>query len=69
MAASAAATVRTSMVKIWPIMSPRNDEKATKLMFTDSSSSSIDIKITITFFLFRKIPKIPIVNRIAATDR
>jgi hypothetical protein len=50
-------------------MSPRNDEKATKLMFTESRSNSIDIKITITFFLFRKIPKIPIVNRIAATDR
>ena len=36
-------------------------------MFTASNISSIDIKMTMTFFRLRKIPKMPIVNRIAAT--
>ena len=35
-------------------------------MFTASKISSILIKITITFFLLRKIPTTPIVNIIAA---
>ena len=36
-----------------------------KLIFTLKSISSIDIKIIITFFLFKKIPTIPIVKIIA----
>ena len=44
-------------------------ENATRLMFTASSISSIDIKMMMTFFRFRKMPKMPIVNRIAATVR
>ena len=45
------------------------DENATKLIFTASSISSIDIKMMMTFLRFRKIPKMPSVNRIAATVR
>ncbi len=46
-----------------------NEEKATRLMFTASSISSIDIRMTMTFLRLRKMPKIPSVNRIAATVR
>ena len=38
-------------------------------MFTDNRISSIDIRITMTFFRFRKIPKIPMTNSAAATVR
>ena len=58
-AASAAATVKISIVKIWPIMSPEKIEKENKLILTANKISSIDIKITITFFLFKKIPITP----------
>ena len=46
-----------------------NEENATRLMFTASSISSIDIRMTITFLRLRKMPKMPSVNRIAATVR
>ena len=67
--AEAAATVRTNMAKIWPTRSFRAQEKATRLMLTASSMSSTDIRMMMTFFRFRKMPKMPIVNRIAATVR
>ena len=38
---------------------------ATKLILTDKRISSTDIKIIITFFLFKKIPIIPITKIIA----
>ena len=57
------------MVKTCPTRSPRKDEKATKLMLTASSISSIDIRITMTFFRFRKMPKIPMTNSAPATVR
>jgi hypothetical protein len=57
------------MTKICPTRSCRKAEKATKLMFTASSISSIDIRMTMTFLRLRKIPKTPRVNRIAATAR
>ena len=44
-------------------------ENATRFMLTASSINSIDIRIMMTFFRFRKMPKIPSVNRIAATVR
>ena len=53
-AASAAATVRISIVNICPIISPEKTEKEIKLMFTASKINSTDIKITIMFFLFKK---------------
>jgi len=55
--------------KTWPVRSPSRAEKATMLRFTESSISSIDIKIMMTFLRLRKMPKIPSVNRIAATER
>jgi hypothetical protein len=68
-AASAAATVRTNMAMICPATSLRWVEKATKLMFTASRISSIDIRMMMTFLRFTKMPKTPIVNRMAATAR
>jgi hypothetical protein len=50
-------------------MSFRKTEKDIKLIFTDKSINSIDIKIIITFFLLRKIPSTPIVKMIAARNR
>ena len=44
-------------------------ENATRLMLTASSISSIDIRMTMTFLRLRKMPKMPSVNRIAATVR
>ena len=38
-------------------------------MFTASKINSIDIKITITFFLFKKIPIAPKKNIIAPKDK
>ncbi|MNT75013.1 hypothetical protein D3C72_2138730 [compost metagenome] len=69
MAASAAATVRMNRANTWPVMSFRNDEKATMLMLTASRISSTDIRMTMTFFRFRKMPKTPSVNRMALTVR
>ena len=61
-AASAAATVRISIVNIWPTKSPEKIEKEIKFIFTAKRINSIDIKITITFFLFKNIPTTPMVN-------
>ena len=44
-------------------------EKDTKFILTAKRISSTDIKIIITFFLFKKIPTIPIANIIAAKVR
>ena len=64
-AASAAATVKTNIVKICPVKSLVKIEKETKLILTANRISSIDIKITTTFFLFKNIPITPIVKIIA----
>src|SRR5262249_55559214 len=69
MAASPAATVSTKSANTWPTRSPMNEEKATRLMLTASSMSSTDIRMTMTFLRLRKIPKMPSVNRMAATVR
>ncbi len=44
-------------------------EKATRLMLTASRISSIDIRMMMTFLRLRKMPNMPIVNRMAATVR
>src|SRR5690606_19778034 len=69
MAASAAATVSTKSAKTCPTRSPSAAEKATKLMFTASRINSIDIRMTMTFFLLRKMPNTPSVNSTAETVR
>lgn len=51
---ASAATVGMNMVKT-AAKSPRWVEKATKLMFTARSISSIDIRMTMTFFRFTKM--------------
>jgi len=43
--------------------------KRPKLILTASSISSTDIRMTMTFLRLMKMPKMPIVNRIAATAR
>ena len=58
-AASAAATVKINIVNIWPSKSPEKIEKEIKLIFTDNNINSTYINITITFFLFKKIPITP----------
>src|ERR1700733_14075119 len=68
-AASPAATVRMNSAKTGPTRAWRNDENATKLMLTASRMSSIDIRMMITFFRFRKMPTTPIVKTMAATIR
>ena len=68
-AASAAATVKISIVKICPTMSPEKIENEIKLIFTASKINYIDIKITITFFLFKKIPITPKKNIMAPKDK
>src|SRR5262249_29409494 len=68
-AASPAATVSTMSAKSCPTRSPRNAENATRLMLTASSMSSTDIRMTMTFLRLRKMPKMPMVNRMAATVR
>ena len=56
----------SSLVHIYSIGYMSHDPHKTRFMFTASKINSILIKITITFFLFKKIPTIPIVNIIAA---
>ena len=68
-AASAAATVKISIVNIWPTRSQEKIEKEIKFMLTAKRISSMDIKITITFFLFKNIPIIPKKNIIAPKER
>jgi hypothetical protein len=48
------------MANTCPVKSLIKIENETKLMLTAKRISSIDIKITITFFRLRKIPIIPI---------
>ena len=45
------------------------DENEIKLMLTAKRINSIDIKITITFFRFKKIPNVPKKNMIAPNDK
>ena len=68
-AASAAATVSTSMAKTWPTTLPWNTENATRLMFTASSISSTHIRMTMTFLRLRKMPNTPSVNSTEASAR
>ena len=50
-------------------MSPENIENEIRFMFTAKRINSIDIRITITFFLLRKIPITPKKKTIAPNDR
>ena len=50
-------------------MSPEKIEKDIKFIFTASKISYIDIKITIIFFLFKKIPITPKKKIIAPKDK
>ena len=68
-AASAAATVKISIVNICPTISPEKIENDIRFMFTANSINSIDINITITFFLFKKMPITPKKNIIAPKDK
>ena len=68
-AASAAATVNISIVNICPTISPEKIENDIRFMFTDNIINSIDINITITFFLFKKMPITPKKNIIAPRDK
>jgi hypothetical protein len=58
-AASAAATANIKNTKIWPFISPRKEENATKDKFIELSISSIDIKMIIAFLL-TSTPETPI---------
>lgn len=60
---SAAATVKTNKENIKPKESSKYTEKNIKLMFTANKINSIEINITIIFFLFKKIPAIPNKNK------
>ena len=68
-AASAAATVKINIVNICPTMSPEKIENDIKFIFTANNINSMDINITITFFLFKKIPITPKKNIIAPRDK
>ena len=57
-----AATVKINKVKTCPDRSFKYIENETKFILTANKISSILIKITIIFFLFKKIPTIPIVK-------
>jgi len=61
--------VSTNMTNTCPNRSPRKAEKVTKLMLTDSRISSIDIRMMMTFFRFRKMPMTPITKTSAPTIR
>ena len=50
-------------------MSPEKIENDIKFIFTANKISSIDINITITFFLFKKIPITPKKKIIAPNDK
>src|SRR5687767_10486632 len=67
-AASPAATVMMKMGKIWPFRSEKRKEKATRLMFTALSISSMHIKTVI--MLRRTItPTSPTVNMVPESIR
>ena len=61
-AASPAATAMTKTEKTWPVRSPSCLEKATRLMFTALSISSIDIR-TVRRFRLTRTPTTPMVKR------
>ena len=59
---SVAATVKINKTNNCPIISSRYIEKIIKFKLIDKINSSIATSITIKFFLFKIIPKIPIRN-------
>ncbi len=61
-AASAPATVRIKIEKICPTKSCMKEEKATKLILTDNSINSIDIKSEMIFLRLTKMPLKPMVK-------
>ena len=63
-AASAPATVKTKIANIWPVKSPKYEEKVTKFIFTDNNIISIDMSIEMIFLRFKKIPATPMPNKI-----
>ena len=67
-AASAAATVITKNVMIWPSTVPCARPKATNVRLTAFSMISIDSRIVIRLRR-RNTPAVPIANRIAETIR
>ena len=67
--ASAAAMDKINIVNTCPKISPEKIEKEIKLIFTANKINSIDIRITITFFLFKNIPTIPKEKMIAPRVR
>jgi hypothetical protein len=67
-AASAAATAMTKKTKICPLLSPKNEAKATKVKLTAFNINSIHIKIIIAFLLVRT-PIIPIEKKAALNIR
>jgi len=67
-AASEAATVIIMIAKIWPVAEAKYAEKAIKLIVAELSISSIDMRITIAFFLV-KTPTAPMIKSIALKKR
>lgn len=53
---SAAATIKTKIIKICPIISSKYIEKIAKFKFTANNKSSIDIRVIKIFFRFKAIP-------------
>jgi hypothetical protein len=64
MAASAAAIVRINIEKTCPLISFRNTEAETKLIFAANKIISIHISIKIIFLRLRNKPKHPIIKMI-----
>jgi len=60
---SDAPTDRTKRINKSPITSSRYVEKNTRLKFTANNITSRDMIVRIIFFLLRKTPKIPKMNR------
>ena len=61
-AASAAAIVKIKIENTCPLISFKNTDADTKLIFAARSIISIHIKIKIIFLLFKKRPKQPIIK-------
>ena len=66
---SAAATVRTNKVINCPMRSSKKTDAIKKLKFIDKKTSSIDIIIIKTFFLFKKTPQSPEKKRKKGTTK
>ena len=62
MAASAAAIVKIKMENTYPLISFRNTDAETKLIFAASKIISIHINIKIIFLRFKNNPKQPIIK-------